>query len=491
MSPVQAKSLSSTVPRMETIASPNPRRWKALALLAVADFVVVLDATIVNIALPSIGRDLHASNSELSWVISTYILAFGGLLMLGGRLADLFGRRKLFIVGLIMFGLASLAGGLPTSIAELIAFRALQGAGAAALAPAARSIVTILFEEGPERSKALGIWAAVAGSGSVVGLILGGVLTSSLGWQWVLFVNVPVVLIAAALAPGLIDESRAQSTDRTIDWTGAILVTGGLVAALYALVRASDAGWGSVQTVGLLALGGGLLALFVWTESRLASPLVPLRIFRLHQVRGANIAMVLMAGAMVGLFFILTLYQQELEGYSALKAGLAQLPLGLVLIAVAGAAGPFTERVGARRVLVTGLVIFTAGVAWLSRIPLHGSYLADVLGPSLLIAVGLGLGFVALTIASTAGVDGNDAGLAGALINTTQQIGGATGLAVIASVAASYTHTAHGPAAINDGFQAALIVAAGIAAVGVLIAATVLPGRSRPRPATAAVAESA
>jgi MFS family permease len=280
---------------------------------------VILDATIVNIAVPSIGQDLHASNSELSWGISAYILAFGGLLMLGGRLADLFGRRKLFIAGLIMFGLASLAGGLSTSIAELIAFRALQGAGAAALAPAARSIVTILFEEGPERSKALGIWAAVAGSGSVVGLILSGVLTSSLGWQWVLFVNVPVVLIAAAIAPRLIDESRAQSTDRTIDWTGGILVTGGLVAALYALVRAGDAGWGSVQTVGLLALGAGLLALFVWTESRVAAPLAPLRIFRLHQVRGADIAMVLMADAMVGMFFILTLYQQELEGYSALE----------------------------------------------------------------------------------------------------------------------------------------------------------------------------
>jgi EmrB/QacA subfamily drug resistance transporter len=471
-------SATSTVPA-STIA--DPRRWKALALLALADFVVILDATIVNIALPSIGRALHASNSQLSWVITAYVLAFGGLLMLGGKLADLFGRRRLFVGGLTLFGLASLGGGLSSSIEELIAFRALQGVGAAALAPAARSIVSVLFEEGPERSKALGIWAAVAGSGSVVGLILGGVLTSAFGWEWVLFINVPVTLTAAALAPRWIPESRADDEGRSVDIAGAVLSTGGLTAALYAVMNVNQAGWGSTQTVGLLATAALLLALFVWVESRVSSPLVPLGIFRLRQVRGANIAMPLMAAAMVGMFFILSLYQQQLEGYSALKSGVSQLPLGLVLIAVAGGAGPITERIGPRRVLVAGTALFAVGLAWLAQLPLHGSYLADILGPSLLIAVGLGLGFVALTIASASGVDPSQVGVAGGLINMTQQVGGALGLAVITAIATTGTHGAiHDPTAIDHGFRSALLVATGIAAAGSAIGGLVLAGRNKP-----------
>jgi len=260
------------IDQTEPLTSPDSRRWIALSLLAIADFVVVLDATIVNIALPSIGRGLHASTSELAWVVSTYILAFGSLLMLGGRLADLFGRRRLFVGGLILFGLASLAGGLSTSIGELIVFRAIQGAGAAMLAPAARSIVTILFEEGKERSKALGIWGAVAGSGSVVGLILGGVLTSSLSWRWVFFVNVPIVLGTALLTPFIIRESRAETTNHSVDYLGAVLVTGGLLAILYALVNAGGVGWGSGETIGLLGLGAAVLAIFAWFESKARSP---------------------------------------------------------------------------------------------------------------------------------------------------------------------------------------------------------------------------
>ena len=476
-----------------TNATADPRRWTALMLLALADFVVVLDATIMNIALPSVGRALHASTSELSWVITAYILAFGGLLMLGGKLADLYGRRRLFIGGLVLFGVASLFGGLSTSIEQLILFRALQGAGAAALAPAARSFVTVLFEEGPERSKALGIWAAVAGSGSVVGLILGGVLTSAFGWEWVLFINVPITLGAAALAPKLLSESRADSDSRSVDVGGAILSTSALVAALYALVNANDAGWGSLQTLGLLGAAALLLILFVRVESRAVSPLVPLSIFRLPQVRGANIAMVLMAAAMVGMFFILALYQQQLQGYSALESGVSQLPLGLVLITVAGLAGPFTERVGPRRVLVTGTALVALGVAWLSRLPLQGSYLGDILGPSLVIAIGLGLAFVALTIASTAGVHPEHAGIAGGLINMTQQVGGALGLAVITAVATSGLHGAtHGAASVDSGFRAALIVAAGIAAAASVLGGLVLAGQKRPTPAVqAAVTESA
>jgi EmrB/QacA subfamily drug resistance transporter len=468
---------------LQQATAPDPRRWKALALLALADFVVILDATIVNIAIPSIGRHFHASITELSWVVSAYVLAFGGLLMLGGRLADLFGRRRLFVAGLIIFGLASLAGGLSASIGELIASRAVQGLGAAALAPAARSIVQILFEEGAERSKAMGIWAAVAGSGSVVGLILGGILTSQFGWQWVLWVNVPVTLGAAAVTYRLISESRADLENRSVDVAGAVLVGAGLVAVLYALVNASTAGWASLQTTGLLGAGAVLLASFAWVESKVAAPLMPLRIFRLPQVRGANIAMTLTAAPMVGMFFVLSLYQQQLEGYSALTAGLSALPLALALVTVAGAAGPLTERMGPKPVLLSGLALFTAGVAWLSRIPVHGSYLADLLGPDLIIGVGLGLAFVSITIASTAGVPDDRAGLAGGLINTTQQIGGAIGLAIITTVAASHASVVQSAAAADGGFRAGLLVAAGISAAAT-VAAMWFPRR---RASTAAV----
>ena len=468
---------------------PDPRRWKGLAILALADFVVILDATIVNIALPSIGRDLHASTATLSWVVSAYILAFGGLLLLGGRLADLFGRRRMFIAGLAIFGFASLAGGLSTSIETLIGFRALQGVGAAALAPAARALVTTLFAEGSERSKALGIWAAVAGSGTVVGLILGGVLTSGLGWQWVLFVNVPVVAIAAVLAPRLIDESRAETTDRSIDIPGAVLVSGGLVAALYAVIKASEAGWGSIQTVGLLAAAGAMLAVFVGVESRASSPLVPLAMFRLGQVRGANVAMMLMSASMVGMFFILTLYQQQVQGYSAIQAGLAQVPLGVVLIGLAGAAGPVVERLGVKTTLAAGLTLFAGGVAWLAQITTHGSYLADVLGPSLVIGAGLALAFVALTVASAAGVDEDHHGIAGGLINMTQQIGGAVGLAIATAVATSQTHgTVADPSTLTGGFRSALIVSAGIAAAAIVTTMAALPRTARATTGGVAVA---
>jgi EmrB/QacA subfamily drug resistance transporter len=438
--------------------------------VALADFVVILDATIVNIALPSIGRHFHASITELSWVVSAYILAFGGLLMLGGRLADLFGRRRLFVSGLVIFGLASLAAGLSASIGELIALRALQGLGAAALAPAARSIVQVLFAEGPERSKAMGIWAAVAGSGTVVGLMLGGVLTSEFGWQWVFWVNVPVTLGAAAVAYRLVSESRAEVDDRSIDVAGATLVGAGLLSVLYALVNANTAGWASLQTLGLLGLGAGLLGSFVWVETKVTAPIMPLDIFRLPQVRGANVAMVLTAAAMVGMFFVLSLYQQQLEGYSALTAGLSALPLALVLVAVAGAAGPLTERMGPKPVLIAGLGLFTVGVAWLSRIPVHGSYVANLLGPDLIIGLGLGLTFVSITIASTLGVSNDRAGLAGGLINTTQQIGGAIGLAVITTVAASHANVVHSAANIDGGFRAGLLVAAGIGALATITA---------------------
>ena len=479
-----------TSPKPTQPDAPDPRRWKALSLLALADFVVILDATIVNIALPSVGRALHASNSSLSWVISAYVLAFGGLLLLGGRLADLFGRRRMFIGGLAVFGAASLAGGLSSSIGELITFRALQGVGAAMLAPAARALVTALFKDGPERAKALGLWAAVAGSGTVVGLVLGGVLTSGLNWRWVLFVNVPVIAFAAVMAPRLIDESRAHRTDRSIDVPGAILISGGVLAALYAVIKAPGAGWGSTQTIGLLATAAVLLATFIRVESRSRSPLVPLRMFRLPDVRGANIAMVLMAAAMVGLFFTLTLYQQQVQHYTALKAGLAQVPLGLILIALAGAAGPIVDRIGVKPTLLAGLTLFAGGIAWLSQITAHGSYLADVLGPTLIIGAGLGLAFVALTVASATGVHEDHHGTAGGLINMTQQLGSAIGLAIATAVATSQTHGTDSHS-LTHGFRGALIASTAIAAIAIIAAVAMLARRPHPindAPAVPAIA---
>ena len=479
-----------TSPKPTQSDAPDPRRWKALSLLALADFVVILDATIVNIALPSVGRALHASNSSLSWVISAYVLAFGGLLLLGGRLADLFGRRRMFIAGLAVFGAASLAGGLSSSIGELITFRALQGVGAAMLAPAARALVTALFKDGPERAKALGLWAAVAGSGTVVGLVLGGVLTSGLSWRWVLFVNVPVVVFAAVMAPRLLNESRAHSTDRSIDVPGAILVSGGVLAALYAVIKAPGAGWGSTQTIGLLATAAALTATFIRVESRSRSPLVPLRMFRLRDVRGANIAMVLMGAAMGGMFFTLTLYQQQVQHYTALKAGLAQVPLGLILIALAGAAGPIVDRIGVKPTLVAGLTLFATGIAWLSQITAHGSYLADVLGPTLIIGAGLGLAFVALTVASATGVHEDHHGTAGGLINMTQQLGGAIGLAIATAVATTQTHGTD-PVSLTHGFRGALIAGTAIAAIAIIAAVAMLARRPHPindAPAVPAIA---
>jgi EmrB/QacA subfamily drug resistance transporter len=456
----------------------DPHRWFVLGLLAIAEFVVILDATVINVALPSISRDLHVTTNTLSWVVSAYILAFGGMLLLGGRLADLFGRRRLFVTGLILFGAASLAGGLSTSIGELIAFRALQGLGAAALAPAARSILAVVFVEGAERTKALGIWAAVAGSGSVAGLILGGVLTSEFGWRSVLFINVPTTLLLALLAARGIRESRPNFADRSIDWAGATLVTTGILSLLYALVRANAAGWESTQTIGLLSGSVVLLAGFVLVEARAAAPLVPLTIFRQRHVRAANVAMLTTSAAMVGLFFVQNLYLQEILGYSAIHAGLSQLPFGLLLITAAGAAGPLTERVGTKPLLVGGLVLFTVGLAWLSRIPVHGSYVFNILLPAIPMGLGLGLIFVAVTSESVAGVHADQTGLAGGLINATQQIGGAIGLAVITAVATSYTSAAaHSPTNIVQGFQAALRVSAGLAGVGIVLAAILVPAR--------------
>jgi EmrB/QacA subfamily drug resistance transporter len=472
------------------MSSAAPSKWLALALLAAAQFVVILDASIVNVALPSIGADLNFSQENLSWVVNAYVLVFGGFLLLGGRMADLLGRRRLFMIGLVVFALASLAGGLAQNEAQLIIARAVQGLGAALLSPAALSLVTVLFEEGSERNKAMGVWGAVAGSGGAVGVLLGGMLTEWAGWEWVLFVNVPVGIAAAALAPRLLPESRTEG--RHFDFAGAFTVTAGLSLLVYALVDANDAGWASAQTLGLGALSLALIAAFYVIERRSKAPLMPFPgIFRIRTITGINVSAVLIAAALFSMFFFISLYMQQVLGYSALDAGLAYLPLaGGIIVAAGGSAGLVT-RFGFKPVLVSGLIVTAAGLLWFTQVDAGGSYLSDLLGPMLLAAVGLGLAFVSMTVAAVSGVEAHEAGLASGLINTSQQIGGALGLAILATIANTRTDDALAsgsqmPAALTDGFQAAFAVGAGFAIAGAILAMILVSGRASREHAEAA-----
>ena len=458
------------------------RRWIALALLATAQFVVVLDASIVNVALPTIGEALSFSQENLAWVVNAYVLTFGGFLLLGGRMADLLGRRRVFMGGLVLFALASLAGGLAETEGQLIAARAVQGLGAAILSPAALSIVTTTFRDGAERNKALGVWGAVAGSGGAAGVLLGGVLTDSLGWEWVLWVNVPIGIAAAALAPSLIMESRSTSETRHFDFGGAVTITAGLSILVYALVDASDAGWTSAQTLGLLGVSALLIAAFVAIELRSAAPLMPFRIFRIRTLTGANVVGLLIGASLFSMFFFISLYMQQILGYSAIKSGLSYLPLAISIILSAGIASQLVTRIGYKPVLAAGMVFIASGLIWFSQVSVGGSYLGDILFPSLLAAIGLGFAFVTSTIAAVSGVDEREAGLASGLINTSQQIGGALGLAVLASIANSRTGDLAGAAPptlvdLNEGFQSAFMTGTGFALLGLF--ATLILIRSR------------
>jgi EmrB/QacA subfamily drug resistance transporter len=453
------------------------RRWIALALLCVAQFMVVLDASIVNVALPSIGTALDFSQDNLSWVVNAYVLTFGGFLLLGGRMADLLGRRRVFMGGLVLFALASLAGGLATNDSQLIAARAVQGLGAAILSPAALSIVTTTFRDGSERNKALGVWGAVAGSGGAAGVLLGGVLTQYLGWEWVLWVNVPIGLAAAAIAPTLLAESRSESTNRTFDVAGAVSITAALSIFVYALVDANSAGWGSVQTIGLLGITALLFAAFIAIERRSSSPVVPFRIFRIQTVTGANVVGLMIGASLFSMFFYISLYMQQVLGYSAIKTGLSYLPLALTIIVAAGVASQLTTKIGFKPVLAAGMVFIAAGLLWFSQVPPDGTFLADILGPSILAAIGLGLAFVTSTIAAVSGVADHEAGLASGLINTTQQVGGALGLAVLSAIAISVTGSSTSPAALTDGFQSAFLAGAGFAVLGLIGTLTLIRSR--------------
>jgi EmrB/QacA subfamily drug resistance transporter len=462
------------------------RRWVALALLSVAQFMVVLDASITNVALPTIGTALNFSQQDLSWIVNAYVLTFGGFLLLGGRLADLLGRRRVFMAGLLLFAIASLTGGFAQTESWLIASRAVQGLGAAVVSPAALSIVTTIFRDGAERNRALGIWGAVVGSGGAAGVLLGGVLTEYVGWQWVLWVNVPIGIVAAALAPGLILESRAESRTRSFDVVGAVTVTGGLSLLVYAVVNANQAGWRSAQTVGLLAAAAVLVAGFVVVERRSRAPLVPFAIFRNRTLTGANVVGLLTGASLFAMFFFLTLYMQQVLGYSAIRTGLSYLPLAVGIIVSAGVASQLVTRLGYRPTLAAGMAMVGGALLWFGHVSVGGGYASVLLGPLLLAGVGLGFAFVPQTIAAMSGVADRDAGLASGLINSSQQIGAALGVSVLATVATSRTDdvlrsAGGGAAALSDaltqGFQSAFVGGAAIAIAGVVATAVLIRSR--------------
>jgi EmrB/QacA subfamily drug resistance transporter len=458
------------------------KRWQALVLLCSAQFVVVLDASIVNVALPSIGEALEFSQANLPWVVNAYVLTFGGFLLLGGRTADLLGRRRVFMAGLMVVALASLLAGFAATEGQLIAARAAQGLGAAIISPSALSIVTTTFKDGSERNRALGVWGAVAGSGGAAGVLLGGILTDGLGWEWVLWVNVPVSLIALALSPRLIAESRAESERRVFDVAGAVTVTAALSILVYALVDANDAGWGSTQTIGLIALSALLLAAFVAIELRTPKPLMPFSIFRIRTLTGANVVGLLVGASLFSMFFFISLYMQQVLGYSAIHAGLSYLPLALLIMASAGIASQLVTKLGYKPVLAAGLLFIVIGLVWFSRVSVGGGFTTDILGPSLFAAAGLGFAFVTTTIAAVSGVEESEAGLASGLINTSQQIGGALGLAVLSTVAISRTDDLIAPGApptpdaLTEGFQAAFLGGAGIALLGFVLTLVLIRG---------------
>jgi len=419
------------------------RKWWALALLAAAQFVVVLDASVVNVAMPSIAADLHLSQEGLAWLVNAYVLAFGGFLLLGGRMADLLGRRRVFVAGFVLFAVASFAGGLAESGTTLIAARALQGLGAAILSPAALSLVMTTFAEGAERNTALGVWGAVAAGGGAAGSLLGGVITQTIGWEWVMWINVPIGLAAAALAPVLLDESRTEKRT-SFDVAGAITVTAGLTILVYALI----------DDMTLAPLAAILIAAFVVIERRTANPLVPLTILRERNLNTAAVTGALMGGALIGLFFFTTLYLQQVLGYGPLTAGAAFLPLALTIGASAGIASKLATTRGPRPVLIAGMLIQAAGLYWFSHVSADGSYVADVLFPSLIVALGMGLAFVPLTILAMSGVRDADSGLASGVMAMAQQIGQAVGLAVLTGLAFEDAYLAAGAMALAAAFVA-------------------------------------
>jgi EmrB/QacA subfamily drug resistance transporter len=454
------------------------RKWLALALLAAVQFMVILDIAIVNVALPSIQVDLGFSQENLQWVISAYALVFGGFLLLGGRAADLLGRRRIFLAGVIVFTVSSLLAGLAWSEASLIAARAFQGLGAAIITPAALSILSVTFVEGRERNIALGVWGAVGGFGAAAGVLMGGILTDGLSWEWIFFVNIPVGVVAFVLAPILLGESRDVRV-KTYDVPGAVLVTGGLSLLVYAITEAGQDGWLAGPTIGFFATAVALLAGFVGWELRHPEPLMRFGILRIRTVSGANVAAVILGTATFSMFLMLTLYMQQVLGYSAMRTGVASLAVAGTAILWSAVAAQLVTRLGVKPVLVVGMTMLTAGLGYFTQVSVGGSYLGDLLPGFLLIGVGLGFSFVPISIAALAGIQPAEAGLASGLLNTSQQIGGALGIAALSTIATSQTSDAVAagtelPVALVDGFTTAFLAGVVIAAMGILAALTLI-----------------
>jgi EmrB/QacA subfamily drug resistance transporter len=453
---------------MSTV-TPQPsflttRRGKlTLALLAAVAFLDFVDASIVNVALPSIRRALHFSQQDLQWVPSGYLLTYGGFMLLGGRAADLLGRRRVLVAGISLIGFSSLIGGLATSAGVLVAARLAQGLGAAMTLPAALSILTTTFREGSDRTKALGVWGAVGGLASAAGVLLGGLLVGGPGWRWVMFVNPLAAVLVLGGVFRLIDGDGRRSALRNFDLLGALLATSGMLLLVYALVKAPDIGWGKARTIGELAGALALLAAFLINERRTKNPLAPLSIFRINGLAYSDATQLIAFAGFLAMFFFLTLYMQNVLGYSAIQTGLAYLPLTFAVAIAAGATSQLIPRIGTRPVIVAGALIGAGGLYWLSHIPVHGSYLTDLLPGLLVLSFGLGPMFVGVTTAANAGVPAEKSGLAAALLNASQQLGGALGLAIYSAVATSHTHhllAAHAaPAhALTGGFSRALLV---------------------------------
>jgi EmrB/QacA subfamily drug resistance transporter len=457
-------------------------RWVTLVLVCLAQFMVILDATVVNVALPTIQRGLHFSQANLQWVINGYTLMFGGFLLLGGRAADLVGRKRIFLAGVALFSAASLLNGIATSSNMLIVFRGLQGLGGALVSPAALSIITTTFAEGPERTKALGVWSAIAAGGGAFGLLLGGVLTDTLSWRWVFFVNVPVGIATIVLSARLVPESRARERAAAFDVAGAVSVTAGLIVLVYAIVKAQAFGWGSGRTIGLGAVALALLAAFVAIERRTVAPLVRLSIFRVRSLATGNLVLLVVAGGLFAMFFFASLYVQEILGYSPLRAGFAFLPVTGGIVVGAGMAQFLTRVVGVRANAVGGMAVAAVGLFLLSGTPVDGTYARDLLPGLLLMSIGMGNTFVPITLIATTGIEDRDAGLASGLFNTSQQVGGALGLAVLSTLAADKTTSSlHAGAAranaLVDGFHVAFVSAAILVAAGALLLLALLRRR--------------
>jgi EmrB/QacA subfamily drug resistance transporter len=466
-----------------SILTRSERRWSALALIVTAQFMVVLDVAIVNVALPSIQTDLNFSQANLQWVISAYAILFGGALLLGGRLADLLGRRRLFVAGLVLFTVSSLLCGLAWSESSLIAFRALQGLGGALLAPAALSLLMTTFAEGRERNLALGIYGAASGSGAAAGVLLGGVLTSYLSWSWVFFINIPVGVAAIVLTPLLLQESRAGLANRHFDLPGAASITAGLMLLVYATTRATTDGWGTGTTIALLTGSAALVLAFIAIELRSPSPLLPLRIFRVRSLTAANGAMAIVGSVAFSEFFLLTLYLQDVLHYSAMQSGAAFAAFALAVVVASNVAQVVVGRFGVKPTLTAGLVASAVSVAALTRLPIEGHYFWDLFPWFVLGGAGMGFSFVPVTIASLTGVERSDAGVASGLINTSRQVGGAIGLAAVSAIAATSTShyaqahsavTASSRVALDHGFQTGLYVLTGLLVIGALIAVTLV-----------------